>query len=142
MRFTIFANALLLIAMIAPVAPGHAQAPADNSAAAKAAGAKAPKAAAKPAPPIQSGIFGYSGAKMADSAPKGVIGECIWIYDADNKQQVSKGDCLESDAGNFRVALAPGHYVVRGPGGNQKVEIKPDGWVKVTSIVKVPAALF
>jgi hypothetical protein len=94
------------------------------------------------APPVQSGIYGFSGGRNPDptAAPSGVIGECIWIFDAGNKNQVAKGDCAEKDPGNFRVALRPGHYVVHGPGGNQTVDVKLGGWVKVTSIALLPAA--
>ena len=36
--------------------------------------------------------------------------------------------------GNFRVVLRPGSYVVRGPGGNQKIEvIRPHQWIKRSS---------
>ncbi len=86
----------------------------------------------------ESGVYGFSGALKAGTSMSGVMGECIWIYDADNKQQVAKGDC---DKGKFRVALEPGHYVVRGPGGNQKIDVKPHAWVKIKSLVKIPGAL-
>lgn len=94
------------------------------------------------APPVQSGIYGFSGGRTPDptAAPSGVVGECIWIFDADNNNQVAKGDCAEKSPGNFRVTLRPGHYVVRGPGGNQAVEVKLGGWVKVTSIALLPVA--
>ena len=142
MRFTILARPILFIALVAFVMPGRAQASAANGAAAKTATADASRTRHKHAPQIRSGIYGYSGAKMADNAPKGVIGECIWIYDGDNKNQISKGNCRKSDPGNFRVALAPGHYVVRGPGGNQKVDIEQGRWVKITSILKVPTMVY
>lgn len=86
---------------------------------------------------VESGVYGFSGALKAESAVMGVMGECIWIYDADNKKQVAKGDC---DHGNFRVPLKPGTYVVRGPGGNQKIHVKPHQWVKVRSLVKIPGS--
>jgi hypothetical protein len=139
MRSTIFTGAILSLTLVTLVTLAQAQASADNGAAANAATAKLAKATVKAALPVQSGVYGYSGAKMGDSGPLGVVGECIWIYDSDNKQQIAKGECQKSDAGNFRVALAPGRYVVHGPGGNQKVEIKPGGWIKVSSIIKIPA---
>ena len=86
---------------------------------------------------VESGVYGFSGA-MKGGSPSGVIGECIWIYDADNKKQVAKGDC---DEGNFRVVLKPGTYVVRGPGGNQKIEVQPHQWVKISSLVNLPGSL-
>ena len=86
---------------------------------------------------VESGVYGFSGALKAGTSVSGVIGECIWIYDADNKKQVAKGTC---DDGKFRVPLEPGHYVVRGPGGNQKIDIKPHEWVKIKSLVKIPGA--
>ncbi len=99
------------------------------------------KLAAKPIPraardKIESGVYGFSGA-LKGGSPSGVIGECIWIYDADNKQQLAKGDCAE---GNFRVVLKPGIYVVRGPGGNQKIEVKPHQWIKIRSVVQLPSS--
>ena len=86
---------------------------------------------------VESGVYGFSGA-MKGGSPSGVIGECIWIYDADNKKQIAKGDC---DEGNFRVVLKPGTYVVRGPGGNQKIEVKPHQWIKIKSMVELPGQL-
>lgn len=101
-----------------------------------------PKLAAKATPAaasdeVESGVYGFSGA-MKGGSPSGVIGECIWIYDADNKEQIAEGDC---DEGNFRVVLKPGTYVVRGPGGNQKIEVKPGQWVKIKSLVELPGQL-
>jgi hypothetical protein len=84
----------------------------------------------------ESGVFGFAGAVKGGGAPSGVIGECVWIYDATNRKQVATGVCKE---GNFRVGLKPGVYVVRGPGGNQKVDIKPNRWVKIKSLVALPA---
>lgn len=86
---------------------------------------------------VESGVYGFSGAIKGGGSLSGVMGECIWIYDADNKKQVDKGDC---DQGNFRVVLKPGTYVVRGPGGNQKIEVKPHQWIKVKSLVKLPGS--
>src|SRR5215471_7538984 len=71
--------------------------------------------AAQPAaePPIQSGVYGFSGGKVPGSDyPEGVIGECIWIFDQLNKNQVAKGECTERNPGKFRVVLKPGHYVL------------------------------
>ncbi|MGH8013368.1 MAG: hypothetical protein ACREQ4_12800 [Candidatus Binataceae bacterium] len=91
--------------------------------------------------PIQSGVYGFSGAKVADSdTNEGVVGECIWIYDAHNQKQVAKGDCYQNDPGKFRVPLSPGHYIVRGPGGNTSIDVPRGGWTKVESIVKLPLA--
>jgi hypothetical protein len=87
---------------------------------------------------VQSGVYGFSGALKGGSSLSGVIGECIWIYDSDNRKQIAKGDC---DQGNFRVPLQPGQYVVRGPGGNQKVDVKPHQWVKIRSLVTLPGNL-
>jgi hypothetical protein len=88
----------------------------------------------------QSGVYGFSGAKAGDNAPEGVIGECIWIFDQANKAQVAKGECRESDPGQFRITLTPGKYVVHGPGGNRAIEVKQGQWVKIVSIVPVPAS--
>jgi hypothetical protein len=96
------------------------------------------KPAAAASGEVESGVYGFSGAIKGGSALSGVIGECIWIYDADNKKLVATGDC---DQGNFRVALKPGEYVVRGPGGNQKIDVKPHQWVKIKSLVELPGSL-
>jgi hypothetical protein len=87
---------------------------------------------------VQSGVYGFSGALKGGSSLSGVIGECIWVYDAGNRKQIAKGDC---DQGNFRVPLKPGQYVVRGPGGNQKIDVKPHQWVKIRSLVTLPGNL-
>jgi hypothetical protein len=100
--------------------------------------AAAKPAAAAPSDEVESGVYGFSGAIKGGSSLSGVMGECIWIYDAANRKQVAKGDC---DQGNFRVELKPGTYVVRGPGGNQKIEVKRHQWVKIKSLVKLPGSL-
>jgi hypothetical protein len=87
-----------------------------------------------------SGIYGFAGARSDDNDPQGVIGECIWIFDQDNKAQVAKGSCSEAQPGQFHVKLKPGKYVVHGPGGNRAIEVKQGQWVKVVSIVPVPVA--
>ena|SRR6266478_3157519 len=90
-------------------------------------------------PPVQSGVYGFSGARSAmASDPEGVIGECIWIFDAANQKQVAKGNCSEKRPGVFRVVLQPGSYVVHGPGGTKKVELKPGAWLKIESIAMMP----
>jgi hypothetical protein len=91
-------------------------------------------------PPIQSGVYGFSGGKVPYGDPEGVVGECIWIFDEHNKSQVAKGECAERTPGKFRVVLKPGRYVVHGPGGNRAVEIKHGQWVKIESIVALPLA--
>src|SRR5229473_987606 len=83
---------------------------------------------------INSGVLGFAGAGAPFSDPEGIIGECIWIFDANNRTQVAQGDCAESTPGKFRVPLRPGHYVVRGPGGNRSIEVKAGRWVKVESV--------
>ncbi len=104
--------------------------------------ANAGSAISAPAPPGavsgDSGIYGFSGAKVADGEPQGVIGECVWIFDAADSAQVATGDCGEGAPGKFRVKLSPGRYVVHGPGGNKPIEVKPGGWIKVTSLVALP----
>jgi hypothetical protein len=91
-------------------------------------------------PPIQSGVYGFSGGKVPGADyPEGVIGECIWIFDQLNKNQVSKGECSEHSPGQFRVVLKPGRYVVRGPGGNKPVEVKAGQWIKIESVTLLPA---
>jgi hypothetical protein len=87
-----------------------------------------------------SGVYGFSGARVAESAPEGVIGECLWVFDEGNQHQVAKGECSAAEPGKFRVALQPGKYVVRGPGGNQPIEIKPGRWIEITSLAELPLA--
>jgi hypothetical protein len=91
-------------------------------------------------PPIQSGVYGFSGGKVPYGDPEGVVGECIWIFDEHNKSQVAKGECAERTPGKFRVVLKPGRYVVHGPGGNRVVEIKQGQWVKIESVISLPLA--
>jgi len=100
--------------------------------------AKAAEVAAEP--PMQSGIYGFSGGKVPGADfPEGVIGECIWIFDQANKNQIAKGECSERSPGRFRVVLKPGHYVVRGPGGNKPIEVKAGQWIKIESLTLLPA---
>jgi hypothetical protein len=91
-------------------------------------------------PPIQSGVYGFSGGKVPGADfPEGVIGECIWIFDEANKNQIAKGECAERSPGKFRVVLKPGRYVVRGPGGNTPIEVKAGQWIKIESVTLLPA---
>jgi hypothetical protein len=126
MRVSVMAAAITLATIVALPIRSRANASADQSGRA-------------PSPAAQSGIYGFSGARNDLGAiPEGVVGECVWIFDAMDKGQVAKGNCSERQPGKFRVVLKPGRYVVHGPGGNQKVEIKRGEWVKVTSIVLLP----
>jgi len=144
MRITTVFLALLVAALVIRpgISGGQTSIGPGANAPAQTVEGKAKHAKAVKAPPVQSGIYGFSGARAPDptAAPSGVVGECIWIFDADNKNQVAKGDCAKKDPGNFRVVLKPGHYVVHGPGGNETVEVKPGGWVKVTSIALIPVS--
>jgi hypothetical protein len=98
--------------------------------------------AAAPEPPIQSGIYGFSGGRVPGADfPEGVIGECIWIFDQLNHHQVAKGECSEHEPGKFRVVLKPGRYVVRGPGGNKPIELKAGQWIKIESLTLLPGGL-
>jgi hypothetical protein len=89
--------------------------------------------------PVQSGIYGFSGGKVpgADFA-EGVIGECIWVFDQNNQNQIAKADCSERRPGEFRLVLKPGRYVVRGPGGNKPIEITAGQWIKIESVTMLP----
>ena len=133
MRLKVMAGVLGVVIAVAPIA-SYAQADANVT------NADSKAAANPPPPPVQSGVYGYSGAKVPYGDPEGVIGECIWIFDAEDKHQVAKGDCQENAPGSFRVVLKPGHYVVHGPGGNKPIEVKEGGWVKIESIVLLPMA--
>jgi hypothetical protein len=126
MRLSVMAGAITLAAIVTLSISGQTNASAEQSGRA-------------PSPSVQSGIYGFSGAHNdLGTIPEGVVGECVWIFDAKDKSQVAKGNCSERQPGKFRVVLKPGRYVVHGPGGNQKVEIKRGEWVKVTSIVLLP----
>jgi len=87
-----------------------------------------------------SGVYGFAGARIAEGAQEGVIGECIWIFDESDRRQIAKGDCAAVDPGRFRLRLRPGKYVIHGPGGNHPFEVKRGEWTKVTSLVDLPLA--
>ena len=92
--------------------------------------------------PIQSGVYGFSGGKVPGADfPEGVIGECIWIFDEANRNQVAKGECSERSPGKFRVVLKPGRYVVHGPGGNKPIHLKAGEWIKIESVTLLPGGL-
>jgi hypothetical protein len=114
------------------VGPAQASAKSDVS---------SPKAAgSQPEAPIESGVYGFSGGKVPGTDyPEGVIGECIWIFDQFNVNQIAKGDCTERSPGKFRLVLKPGRYVVRGPGGNKPIEVKAGQWIKIESVTLLPA---
>ena len=131
MRYTLF-GLVLFSAMFLAQPVGRAQASAKSDVT-KAAGSP-PKA------PIESGIYGFSGGKVPGADfPEGVIGECIWIFDQHNINQIAKGQCPERSPGKFRVVLKPGRYVVRGPGGNKPIEVKAGQWIKIESLTLLPA---
>lgn len=101
----------------------------------------APASAARPEaePPVQSGVYGFSGARVGlEPERQGFIGECISIFDSHDKRQVAKAECFENNPGSFRVALKPGRYMLHGPAGIKPIEIKPGSWVKIESIVSLP----
>jgi Protein of unknown function (DUF3179) len=85
----------------------------------------------------QSGVYGFSGT----TSRMGVIGDCIWIYDAENRNVVAAGRCLANSPGNFRVQLLPGHYVLRGPEGNKTILVKDHTWTHLDSLVEMPGGL-
>jgi hypothetical protein len=125
---------LILFAMIVLPLGSPAQAPPKSKASA------AKQAETMPEPPVQSGVSGFSGGKVPGADfPEGVIGECIWIFDQANKNQIAKGDCSERNPGRFRVVLKPGHYVVHGPGGTQPIEVKAGQWINIESVTLLPA---
>jgi hypothetical protein len=123
MRVTIAAAALCAFAM----AYGLARAQSSS------------RSAAPPKPPVQSGVYGFSGARVGlETERKGFIGDCISIFDSDNKRQVAKAQCFDNNPGSFRVALKPGRYMLHGPAGVKPIEIKPGKWVKVESVMSLP----
>jgi hypothetical protein len=136
MRPAVLSSAIVLLAIFVLASPGQPQTATDNVR----ISAKAATAPEPPEPPIQSGVYGFSGAKAADSDPRGVVGECIWIYDAQNRKQIATADCYQNNPGTFRLVLKPGRYMVHGPGGVKPVEVKDAGWVKIESIAVLPVA--
>jgi hypothetical protein len=87
----------------------------------------------------QSGVYGFSGTASSFGENRlDVVGECIWIYDASNQEKIASGKCSGNKPGEFRVPLAAGHYVARGPGGNKAVEIKNGKWTRVDSVFETP----
>jgi hypothetical protein len=91
-------------------------------------------------PPVQSGVYGFSGGKVPGADfPEGVVGECIWIFDQADKNQIAKGECSERSPGKFRVVLKPGRYVVHGPGGNKPIEVNAGQWINIESVTLLPA---
>jgi hypothetical protein len=136
MRPAVLSSAIVLLAILALAPDGQTQTASNNvRIATKAATAPEP-----PEPPIQSGVYGFSGAKTPDSEATGVVGECMWIYDAQNQKQIAAADCYQNNPGTFRLVLKPGRYVVHGPGGVKPIEIKDGGWVKIVSIANLPLA--
>jgi len=136
MRPAVLSSAIVLAAIFALALAGQTQTPTDNVRfSGKAAAAHEP-----PEPPIQSGIYGFSGAKTPDAAASGVVGQCMWIYDAQNQKQIATADCYQNNPGTFRLVLKPGRYVVHGPGGVKPVEVKDAGWVRIESIAVLPVA--
>jgi hypothetical protein len=110
-------------------------------------GRATPFAAASPAPAenasgakLDSGVYGFAGARIAEGAQEGVIGECIWVFDQSDRHQLIVGECAAADPGRFRLPLRPGKYVIHGPGGNRPVEVKRGQWTQVTSMVDLPLA--
>jgi len=105
------------------------------------AGTKAPRrSAAEDFPDLESGVYGFSGTTLPFGENQmGVVGECVWIYDAGTKKEVASGYCYGSNPGNFRVPLRPGRYVIRGPGGPKAIEIKEHTWTKLDSLLEMPA---
>ena len=133
MRHEIVGLVLLSSALILPIVSG-AQTPAKPEA------SNTKELAPPPEPPIQSGVYGFSGGKVPGADfPEGVIGECIWVFDEANRNQIAKGECSERSPGKFRVVLKPGRYVVRGPGGNKPIDLKAGNWIKIESVTLLPA---
>jgi hypothetical protein len=135
MRHTIIGLVLFFAMLILPLVSSAQMAAKPDTNNSKATGLP-------PEPPIQSGVYGFSGGKVpgADYA-EGVVGECIWIFDQPNKNQIAKGECTERSPGKFRVVLKPGRYVVRGPGGNKPIEVKAGQWIKIESVTMLPGGL-
>jgi hypothetical protein len=102
--------------------------------------ARSAKLPQNPEPPIQSGVYGFSGAAAPYTDPEGVIGECIWIFDEGDHAQIAKATCAKGDPGKYRVVLKPGRYVLHGPGGIKKLQIKQGEWIKIDSVALLPVA--
>ncbi len=86
-----------------------------------------------------SDIYGSSGTASPFGKNKmGVVGECLWIHDILSRRQLASDDCSNENPGKFRIQLKPGKYVVRGPGGDKRVEIKSAQWTRVDSVAEIP----
>jgi hypothetical protein len=137
MRLAVLSSsAIVLLAILALAPAGQPQTAANNVRISE----KVAAPTNPPEPPIQCGIYGFSGAKTPDSVARGVVGECMWIYDAQNQKQIATADCYQNNPGTFRLVLKPGRYMVHGPGGVKPVEVKDAGWVKIVSIADLPVA--
>jgi hypothetical protein len=140
MRPAVLSSAIVLVAIFALAPAGQTQTATQTPTDDVKISTKAATAPEPPEPPIQSGVYGFSGAKAPDSAASGVVGECMWIYDAQNQNQIATAHCYQNNPGTFRLVLKPGRYVVHGPGGVKPIEVKDGGWVKIISIADLPVA--
>jgi hypothetical protein len=141
MRYTMIAILIVLV-VAATTAPGCGRKPKPAASAATSTpqAMSAAPTSGHAAGVGASGVYGFSGARVAEGAPEGVIGECVWLFDEGNHHQVAKGECSAAEPGKFSVALKPGKYVFRGPGGNRPIEIKPGRWIEITSLAELPLA--
>ncbi len=82
----------------------------------------------------QSGIYGKAGVGSEMGGFRGIEGECVWVLDSTSQTQTAIATC---SAGRFRLALPPGRYLLKGPGGRQIVEVRKNDFTYVSSIVAV-----
>ncbi len=85
-----------------------------------------------------SGIYGFVGG--GGGAPPGqsitIKGPCVTVLDPDSQATVATGVCDEH--GKFRVALAPGRYVITAVGQRRTVEVKQGAWVASSFLLMMP----
>src|SRR5216684_7643103 len=111
MRRAVLSSAIVLVAIFALTPAGQTQTASENVK----ISAKAATASEPPETPIQSGIYGFSGAKTPDSAARGVVGECMWIYDAQNQKQIATADCYQNNRALSAWCLNPAAMWFTGP---------------------------
>ncbi len=83
----------------------------------------------------ESGIYGKAGMRGEMGGFRGIEGDCVWVLDAATQAQVATGTCT---GGHFRVALPPGRYLVKGPGGLHTVKVPTKAFTYLSSVITIP----
>ena len=77
-----------------------------------------------------SGVYGRvsSGGGAFPGHSSHAHGKCVEILSATSQHHVTDGQCDEN--GNFRVALAPGEYIVSTGGRRDRVQVREGVWTR------------